>query len=123
MSAITTDAAPHAHAEPDPNESYLKASHGIMSWLGTLDHKRIGVMYLASVTLAFLLGGIFALIVRGVQSSTGIGASTAISTVPGRIAPPLRAATSRALRITIGTIGTPAAIAMWNAPFLNGPTV
>ena len=28
---------------------------------------------------------------------------------------------SPALRITIGTIGTPACIAMWKAPFLNGP--
>ena len=27
-----------------------------------------------------------------------------------------------ALRITIGTIGTPACIAMWNAPFLKCPT-
>ena len=27
-----------------------------------------------------------------------------------------------ALRMTIGTIGAPLCIAMWNAPFLNGPT-
>ncbi|AKT43929.1 cytochrome C oxidase subunit I [Chondromyces crocatus] len=35
-----------------------------MSWLITIDHKRIGLMYLASVVLAFLVGGLFALAVR-----------------------------------------------------------
>ena len=34
----------------------------------------------------------------------------------------LRAAMTSALRITIGTIGIPAAIAIRNGPFLNGPT-
>src|SRR5262249_40210618 len=60
----------HDH-HPDPTESYLKATHsvvgaekGIIAWLTTLDHKRIGVMYLISVMTAFMLGGIFALLVR-----------------------------------------------------------
>ncbi|HEY4187335.1 MAG TPA: cbb3-type cytochrome c oxidase subunit I [Polyangia bacterium] len=44
--------------------NYLNADRGVMSWLKTLDHKRIGIMYLVSVLLAFLLGGIFAMIVR-----------------------------------------------------------
>ena len=44
--------------------SYLKNKTGIMSWLYTLDHKRIGVMYLISVAIAFALGGIFALALR-----------------------------------------------------------
>ncbi len=44
--------------------NYLNADRGVLSWLKTLDHKRIGVMYLVSVLLAFLLGGIFAMIVR-----------------------------------------------------------
>ncbi len=30
----------------------------------TVDHKRIGIMYLCAVCFAFLLGGIFALLVR-----------------------------------------------------------
>jgi cytochrome c oxidase subunit 1 len=71
MSAVTTHApAAHEH-HPDPNESYLKATHclagdgkGVLSWLTTLDHKRIGIMYLCAVLLAFLLGGIFAMLVR-----------------------------------------------------------
>jgi cytochrome c oxidase subunit 1 len=44
--------------------NYLNADSGVMSWLKTLDHKRIGIMYLGSVLLAFLLGGIFAMILR-----------------------------------------------------------
>ncbi|MFO0736860.1 MAG: cbb3-type cytochrome c oxidase subunit I [Labilithrix sp.] len=65
MAAITTTGAGH-HGAEDPNESFLakKGNGGIMSWLVTLDHKRIGIMYLASVTIAFALGGIFALLVR-----------------------------------------------------------
>ena len=52
-------------AEPAaPREDYLNCSKGIMSWLGTLDHKRIGIMYLIGVGLAFLSGGAFALLVR-----------------------------------------------------------
>ena len=47
-----------------PREDYLNCSKGIMSWLGTLDHKRIGIMYLIGVGLAFLSGGAFALLVR-----------------------------------------------------------
>jgi cytochrome c oxidase subunit 1 len=44
--------------------SYLTHETGLKSWLFTLDHKRIGLMYLAATTLAFLAGGIFALLVR-----------------------------------------------------------
>ncbi|MEZ4407308.1 MAG: cytochrome c oxidase subunit I [Polyangiales bacterium] len=53
-----------AHGGLDPNENYLKAGKGVMSWLVTLDHKRIGVMYLISIILAFFLGGVMALLVR-----------------------------------------------------------
>ena len=45
-------------------ENYLNHSRGIMSWLLTLDHKRIGVMYLISILTAFFLGGMAALAVR-----------------------------------------------------------
>ena len=62
MAAITTISGAH-HDVEDPNASFLEKK-GIMSWLVTVDHKRIGIMYLASVLVAFLLGGIFALLVR-----------------------------------------------------------
>ena len=63
MAAITTTGA-GTHHEPNPNENYLTATRGLRSWLITLDHKRIGVMYLIAVLAAFLLGGIFAILVR-----------------------------------------------------------
>jgi cytochrome c oxidase subunit 1 len=56
--------APAADSHGDPDANYLKASHGIKSWLVTYDHKRIGLMYLTMVCLAFFAGGIFALLVR-----------------------------------------------------------
>lgn len=45
-------------------ENYLNCSSGFKSWAGTLDHKRIGIMYLIGVGIAFLSGGLFALLVR-----------------------------------------------------------
>lgn len=45
-------------------KNYINYPKGIWSWLTTLDHKRIGMMYLIIVLLSFLLGGIFALLVR-----------------------------------------------------------
>jgi cytochrome c oxidase subunit 1 len=54
---LATQAEPH-------REHYLNASKGFWSWAGTLDHKRIGLMYLIGTSLAFLIGGVFALLVR-----------------------------------------------------------
>ena len=42
------------------NRNYLNQQKGALSWLLTLDHKRIGVMYLIAITGAFLVGGLFA---------------------------------------------------------------
>ena len=62
---MTTPPVAHgAVGHAGPGDNYLTHSHGFRSWLFTLDHKRIGMMYLASVIGALLLGGIFALILR-----------------------------------------------------------
>ena len=47
-----------------PVDNYLTWTKGALSWIFTLDHKRIGVMYLTGVLVSFLVGGLFALIVR-----------------------------------------------------------
>ena len=44
--------------------NYLTCSSGWKSWAFTLDHKRIGIMYLIGVTVALFLAGIFALVLR-----------------------------------------------------------
>jgi cytochrome c oxidase subunit 1 len=49
---------------PAPRKNYFNAEKGIWSWLTTVDHKRIGIMYLISTMTAFTLGGIFALLLR-----------------------------------------------------------
>jgi len=48
----------------EPRTNYLNADYGIKSWLLTKDHKRIAVLYLVSITVMFILGGVFALLVR-----------------------------------------------------------
>src|SRR6266849_271082 len=47
-----------------PREHYLNANYGVRSWLLTTDHKRIALLYLGSITVMFVLGGIFAGLIR-----------------------------------------------------------
>src|ERR1700677_3030576 len=47
-----------------PGKNYLNESKGLKSWLTTLDHKRIGVMYMILVMSFFALGGTFAMLMR-----------------------------------------------------------
>ena len=47
-----------------PKVHYLNHHYGWKSWLFTVDHKRIGLLYLASITLFFFLGGAFATLIR-----------------------------------------------------------
>lgn len=57
---IDVHAGEHGSAKPN----YLNVTKGFKSWATTLDHKRIGIMYLVGVAAAFLAGGLFALLVR-----------------------------------------------------------
>jgi cytochrome c oxidase subunit 1 len=43
---------------------YLNVDYGVRSWLLTTDHKRIALLYLVSITLMFVLGGLFAVMIR-----------------------------------------------------------
>jgi cytochrome c oxidase subunit 1 len=70
MASVVTSPS-HGSDHGDPNVSYIDAKKGLMSWIVTLDHKRIGVMYLIAVLISFLLGGIFALLVRAELYSAG----------------------------------------------------
>jgi cytochrome c oxidase subunit 1 len=49
---------------PARSANYITATSGVRSWLLTVDHKRIALMYLVGVLSAYLLGGIFALLLR-----------------------------------------------------------
>ncbi|NLX94965.1 MAG: cytochrome c oxidase subunit I [Rhodopirellula sp.] len=54
-----------------PEDNYLTHARGFRSWALTLDHKRIGVMYLISIVASFFLGGLFAELVRTELISPG----------------------------------------------------
>src|SRR3982074_2973368 len=47
-----------------PPHHYLNESYGVKSWLLTRDHKRIALLYLASVPVFFFVGGAFAVVIR-----------------------------------------------------------
>jgi cytochrome c oxidase subunit 1 len=47
-----------------PDTHYLNATHGPASWFFTRDHKRIALLYLYSVSAFFLVGGLFAMLIR-----------------------------------------------------------
>jgi cytochrome c oxidase subunit I len=51
-------------ANVPPRKHYLNINYGVKSWLLTTDHKRIALLYLASITLFFFLGGAFAVMIR-----------------------------------------------------------
>ncbi|MCA1726414.1 MAG: cbb3-type cytochrome c oxidase subunit I, partial [Actinobacteria bacterium] len=40
------------------------ASHGVWSWMTTVDHKRIGILYGVTAFVMFIIGGIEALVLR-----------------------------------------------------------
>src|SRR5262245_22051255 len=44
--------------------NYLNVNYGIRSWLLSTDHKRIALLYLASITLMFFIGGAAAVMFR-----------------------------------------------------------
>src|SRR5215831_1589555 len=45
-------------------ETYLNKEYGIKSWLLSVDHKRIALLYLVGITFFFFIGGFFALLIR-----------------------------------------------------------
>jgi cytochrome c oxidase subunit I len=53
-----------AQAVTDGSVNYLNWEKGFMSWWMSIDHKRIGLMYLASMIFFFAVGGLLALVVR-----------------------------------------------------------
>src|SRR5215213_2992169 len=57
----TLDVTPAPLEEP---EDYLNKAYNVRSWFLTRDHKRIGIMYLILISAFYLIGGIFATMIR-----------------------------------------------------------
>lgn len=55
----------------DRSKNYLNEKSGLWSWLTTLDHKRIGILYMISVMTFFFIGGVFAMLIRWELFSAG----------------------------------------------------
>ncbi len=62
--AITTESWESAAAPVGDSDNYLTHTRGIASWVFTLDHKRVGIMFLVSITICMGLGAFFALLIR-----------------------------------------------------------
>jgi cytochrome c oxidase subunit 1 len=50
--------------EPERRVDYLNVDYGVRSWLFTTDHKRIAILYLVSITIMFVIGGLSAVAIR-----------------------------------------------------------
>jgi cytochrome c oxidase subunit I len=59
----------HAHAQPAARRSTLDAA---IEWLTTVDHKKIGIMYLVLNFFFFLVGGLEALLLRTQLASSNL---------------------------------------------------
>ena len=66
---------------PDAEPNYLNAERGLWSWLTTLDHKRIGIMYLMGILGSFALGGFAAIMVRTEHLSSAATAAADQGTI------------------------------------------
>jgi len=69
---VTTAHFTGAHAAEEPQVAPARASAfwrptaktGLVSWLTTVDHKRIGTLYAIFALFFFLVGGVEALLIR-----------------------------------------------------------
>jgi cytochrome c oxidase subunit I len=68
------DAPPEAAAPPPPDEE--PAATGILAFLTTTDHKRIGIAYLVTAFGFFMVGGLLALLIRTELASPGLDLAT-----------------------------------------------
>ena len=65
MTTIAVEPKPQPfEARPINRADYLNVAYGVRSWLLTIDHKRIALLYLGSVSLMFVIGGVFASLLR-----------------------------------------------------------
>ncbi len=61
---MSESTAPIARPPAPTREHYLNVKYGIKSWLLTVDHKRIAILYLISITAFFFIGGAAAVLIR-----------------------------------------------------------
>ena len=60
MSAIPQTRSQATRLEPENELNYLNVAHGPKSWFFTTDRKRIGILYLYSILVFFIIASIAA---------------------------------------------------------------
>ena len=55
---------PQVGHHPAPGKHYLNENTSLWDWMSTVDHKRIGLMYLVGSLFFFMIGGLVALLLR-----------------------------------------------------------
>jgi cytochrome c oxidase subunit 1 len=63
--SLTVERAPAANPEPAPRT-------GVVTWLTTTDHKRIGILYMVTTFGFFLVGGLLAELIRLEEARPGV---------------------------------------------------
>ncbi|HEV2767345.1 MAG TPA: cytochrome c oxidase subunit I [Acidimicrobiales bacterium] len=69
ITAAPPEAAPDADG---PEPSHHPAATGVLAWLTTTDHKRIGLSYMVTAFAFFLFGGVLAMIMRAELAQPGL---------------------------------------------------
>lgn len=67
MTTVVDAPVPATIGEPTGVAKLLrrpKATHGLWSWFTTVDHKRIGILYIATAVVFFVIAGLEALVIR-----------------------------------------------------------
>jgi cytochrome c oxidase subunit 1 len=64
MSAIPQTRSQATRLEPEKELNYLNVAHGPKSWFFTTDHKRIGILYLYSILIFFVIASVAAALMR-----------------------------------------------------------
>jgi cytochrome c oxidase subunit 1 len=101
---------------PEGTETnYLNCSRGLRSWLLTLDHKRIGVMYLISIVAAFVLGGLL----RAAGARRAVERHSATIINAGHLQPAVHAA-RRDHDVPVHHPGHPGALGNFVLPIMLG---
>ncbi len=74
ITAAPPEAPPEAEGPEPPHEA---AATGVLAWLTTTDHKRIGLSYMVTSFVFFLFGGVLAMFMRAELAQPGLGVTSA----------------------------------------------
>ena len=68
----TLEDRPAAPVEPEPEPEHHVPAPGLLGWLTTTDHKAIGISYMVTSFVFFLLGGLLAMLMRAELAQPGM---------------------------------------------------